>query len=256
MTQDDLFSLDGQIAVVTGGSRGIGRAIAAGFAARGARVVLVGRKRETLLEAAEEIAAEGGSVSTQVADVSREEEVLALREALLALHGDLDILVNNAGVSPVYVPFERIHAPEWREVIGVNLEGVFLCCRHLGGILLEKGQGSIINISSVGGHVGLERLAAYCASKGGVEQLTRTLALDWARRGVRVNAIAYGFIETDFTTYLRGSEYISEKLLARTPMGRFGKLEEVAGAAVFLASPAASFVTGTSLVVDGGWTAG
>jgi gluconate 5-dehydrogenase len=188
--------------------------------------------------------------------VSREADVIALREAVLTAHGSLDILVNSAGVSPVYVPLERTDLSDWRQVIDVNLGGMFLCCRHLGTIMLDKGRGSIINVSSIGGHVGLERQAAYCASKGGVEQLTRSLALDWAQKGVRVNAIAYGFIETDLTAGIRASEYFSAKLLNRTPMGRFGTLDEVAGAAVFLASPAAAFVTGASIPVDGGWTAG
>jgi gluconate 5-dehydrogenase len=256
MTQRDPFDLTGQVALVTGASRGIGKAIAAGLAMRGARVAVSGRREQTLVRAAEEISVEGADVSTHVADVSREEEVLALRQAVLADHGTLDILVNNAGVSPIYAPFERTSALDWREIIDVNLHGVFLCCRHLGTILLEKGGGSIVNVSSVGGRVGLERQAAYCASKGGVEQLTRGLAIDWAKQGVRVNAIAYGFIETDLTAGVRANEYISGRLLGRTPMGRYGSVEEVAGAAVFLASPAAAFVTGVSLAVDGGWTAG
>jgi gluconate 5-dehydrogenase len=256
MTRRDCFDLSGQVALVTGASRGIGRAIAAGLGERGARVALVGRREEALREAAAEMAVAKGSVSTHAADVSREEEVIALREAVLAAHGTLDVLVNNAGVSPVYASLERTELNDWRQIVDVNLGGVYLCCRHLGKILLEKGRGSIINVSSVAGHVGLERQAAYSASKGGVEQLTRSLALEWAKQGVRVNAIAFGFIETDLTAGLRGNEYIAGKLLGRTPMGRFGTLEEVAGAAVFLASPAASFVTGASLAVDGGWTAG
>jgi NAD(P)-dependent dehydrogenase (short-subunit alcohol dehydrogenase family) len=256
MPHHDPFDLSGQIAVVTGGSRGIGKAIAAGLAARGAGVAIVGRSEQTLSQAAEEIAPSQGSVTTHVADVSSEADVIRLREAVLEAHGTLDVLVNNAGVSPIYGPFERTDLADWREIMGVNLDGVFLCCRHLGTVMLDKGAGSIINVSSVAGHGGLERQTAYSASKGGVEQLTRSLALDWAKKGVRVNAIAYGFIETDLTAGVRGSAYISEKLLNRTPMGRFGTPEEVVGAAVFLASPAASFITGASLAVDGGWTAG
>ena len=256
MPQRNPFDLSGQIAVVTGGSRGIGKAIAAGLAARGAAVGIVGRSEETLSRAAEEIACPEGSISTHVADVSREAEVTRLREAVLEIHGTLDILVNNAGISPIYMPLERTDLADWQQIINVNLDGVFLCCRHLGTVLLEKGRGSIINVTSVAGVSGLERQGAYSASKGGVEQLTRSLALDWAKKGVRVNAIAYGFIETDFTAGVRGSDYISEKLLNRTPMGRFGTVDEVVGAAVFLASQAASFITGVSLAVDGGWTAG
>jgi len=256
MSHRDPFDLTGQIAVVTGGSRGIGKAIAAGLAASGASVAVVGRFEDALKRAAEEIAPTEGSVSTHVADVSREADVIRLRESVLEVHGTLDILVNNAGISPIYGSFERTGLADWREIMGVNLDGVFLCCRHLGTILLEKGRGSIINVSSVAGHGGLARQSAYSASKGGVEQLTRSLALDWAKQGVRVNAIAYGFVETDLTAGVRSHPYISERLLSRTPMGRFGTMDEIAGAAVFLASPAASYVTGVSLPVDGGWTAG
>ena len=252
----EAFDLSGQIAVVTGGSRGIGKAIARALLEQGAEVVIVGRNGETLLETAREIDPGEQTCTIQVADVSREQDVIGLCEEVRARHGTLDLLVNNAGVSPIYLPLERTDSGDWREVIDVNLNGVFLCCRHLGMLMLEQGRGSIVNVSSVAGHVGLERQVAYSASKGGVEQLTRSLALEWAKKGVRVNCVAYGFIETDLTAGVRGSAHISEKLLSRTPMGRFGTVEEVAGAVVFLASSSASFITGASIAVDGGWTAG
>jgi gluconate 5-dehydrogenase len=149
---------------------------------------------------------------------------------------------------------EKTSLADWAQIIEVNLSGVFRCCRRLGALMLKRG-GSIINVSSIAGHVGLKRQVPYCASKGGVEQLTKALACDWAEHGVRVNAIAYGFIETDLTAGMVSHEHIGPRLLSRVPLSRFGKVDEVAGAAVFLASPASSYVTGHSLLVDGGWTA-
>lgn len=251
-----IFDLTGKTAVVTGAGRGIGRAIAAALAEAGAAVALVGRGEATLKESQAAISKAGGAASIHVADVSDGAQVEAALASVLARHGGLDVLVNNAGISPVYASLEKTDIEDWRRVMAVNLDGVFHCCKIFGGHCLERGAGSIINISSIAGRLGLARQTAYCASKGGVEQLTKALALDWAARGVRVNAVAYGFIETDLTAGLRDHEKLSRKLLERTPMNRFGRLDEVVGAAVFLASDAASYITGASLAVDGGWSAG
>lgn len=251
----DMFDLTGRVAVVTGAGRGIGRAIAIAFAARGASLALVGRSAETLAESAGKIEVKGGILSRHVVDVGDPDAVEASLSAVLAAHGRVDILVNNAGISPYYAPVERTRLADWNRVIQVNLNGVFHCCRSFGMPMLKAGKGSIINISSIAGRRGLARQAAYGASKGGVELLTRTLALEWAEKGVRVNAIAYGFMETDLTAGVRGNEDISRTLLQRTPMRRFGRLDEATGAAVFLASDASSYVTGASILVDGGWTA-
>ena len=159
------------------------------------------------------------------------------------------------GINPIYRGIEKTSLAEWQNIVGTNLTGVFLCCKHLGGVMAERGSGSVVNVSSVAGHVGLRRSVPYCATKGGVELLTKALTLDWASRGVRVNCIAPGFFETDLTAGMRQNEALSAGLLSRTPLGRFGTMEDIAGAAVFLASPASAYMTGQSLVVDGGWTA-
>lgn len=250
-----LFDLTGTVAVVTGAGRGLGRAMAAGLAVHGAEVVLCGRTAETLAATADELTAEGAKVWWKTADVSREEDVTALLAAVLERHGRVDALVNNAGINPIYKAPERTDAADWQSIIDVNLTGVYLCCRHFGAAMVERGRGSVITISSVAGHVGLRRTLPYCAAKGGVELMTKSLALDWAPSGVRVNCIAPGYFETDLTAGMRDHAALSERLLGQTPMGRFGKAEELVGAAVFLASPASSYVTGQSIVVDGGWTA-
>ncbi len=256
MTQrEKLFDLTGRVCIVTGGGRGIGRGISNGLAAFGAKVVMTGRTESTLAEAANAIRATGGDAIGHVADISQEADVLALRDAVLARYGRIDVLVNNAGINPIYKSVERTTLEEFQTIIDTNLGGVFLCCKHLGTPMVAQGKGSVINISSVAGNVGLKRSVPYCASKGGVELLTKALALDWAPKGVRVNAIAPGYFETDLTAGLRGKDELSAPLLARTPLNRFAKLDDIAGAVVFLASDASAYVTGASLAVDGGWTA-
>ncbi len=247
-----LFDLSGKVAVVTGAGRGIGRAIAEALAAYGARVVLSGRTQATLAEAA---AAIGGDCLVQVADIARGADVTALRDAALARFGQVDVLVNNAGINPIWRTVEKISLADWQAIIDVNLTGTFLCCKHIGGAMAERGAGSVINISSVAGHVGLTRSAPYCASKGGVEMLTRALALEWAKRGVRANCLAPGYVDTDLTSGLLHHETLSKPFLDHTPIGRFGEARDIVGAAVFLASDASAYMTGQSLVIDGGWTA-
>jgi len=244
------FDLTGKVAIVTGGGRGIGRAIANRLAQNGAQVVVAGRTQATLDEAA---AAIGGAA--QVADVSREADVLALRDAVLARHGRIDVLVNNAGINPIFRGIERTSLADWQSIIDINLTGCFLTCKHIGAVMLEQGRGSIVNVSSVGGHVGLLRSVPYCASKGGVELLTKALALDLAERGVRVNTLAPGWVDTDLTHELLVHDVHGKRLLEHTPMGRFATGSDLVGAAVFLASDASAYMTGQSLLIDGGWTA-
>jgi gluconate 5-dehydrogenase len=246
------FDLSGTVAVVTGGGRGIGLEIAKGLARHGAKLVLAGRTEATLATAAAEI---GQPASVQVADVAREADVLALRDAVLHRHGKIDALVNNAGINPIFRGIERISLEDWQSIIDINLTGTFLCCKHIGGVMVEQGRGSIINISSVAGHVGLLRSVPYCASKGGVEMLTRALALDWAKQGVRVNTLAPGWVDTDLTHGLLEHDVHGRRLLDHTPMGRFATAADMVGAAVFLASDASAYMTGQSLLMDGGWTA-
>lgn len=244
------FNLTGKICIVTGAGRGIGRGIAEALARHGATVMLTGRTAATLADAA---AAIGATASTQVADVAREDNVIALRDAVLARHGRIDVLVNNAGINPVWRGIEKTSLAEWQSIIDINLTGTFLCCKYLGAAIATGG--SVINISSIAGHVGLTRSVPYCASKGGVELLTKALALDWAKRGVRVNCVAPGYVDTDLTHALLSHETHGKPFLDHVPMGRFGTPREMAGAVVFLASDASAYMTGQSLVVDGGWTA-
>ena len=244
------FDLTGKTCIVTGAGRGIGRGMAEGLARHGAFVVLTGRTRATLEEAAQAI---GESCMVATADVSVETEVLALRDAVLARTGRIDVLVNNAGVNPIFKGIERTSLAEWQHIIDTNLTGLFLCCKYLGGAIAEGG--SVINVSSVAGHGGLPRSVPYCASKGGVELLTKALAIDWAKRGVRVNSLAPGWVDTDLTHGLLGHDVHGQRLLDRTPLGRFARPTDMAGGVVFLASDASAFMTGQSLVIDGGWGA-
>ena len=250
-----LFDLTGTVAVVTGAGRGLGRAMAAGLAGFGAEVVLCGRTAGTLAATADELSAEGAKVWWKTADVAREEDVADLLAAVLERHGRVDTLINNAGINPIYKLPEDTGLPEWQSIIDINLTGVYLCCRHFGAAMVERGAGSIINVSSVAGHVGLRKTLPYGAAKGGVEMMTRALAVDWGPRGVRVNTIAPGFFETELTAAVCEHPAIGKRLLGNTLLGRFGKAEELVGAAVFLAAPASAYVTGQSIVVDGGWTA-
>jgi NAD(P)-dependent dehydrogenase (short-subunit alcohol dehydrogenase family) len=246
--------LDGRVAWVTGAGRGLGRAIAQGLAASGADVVLTSRTPAELAETLAKIEADGGCGLVRPGDVTQQEQVHAIVEAALARFGRLDILVNNAGISPVLVRSELLALADWKRILDVNLTGAFLCAQAAGQRMLGNGGGSIVNVSSVHGRAGSPRLAAYTASKGGLELLTRTLALEWAEQGVRVNAIAPGYFETGMTEGIRASTR-SASLIQRIPLGSFGIPQQVIGAVLFLASDMSSYVTGTTVSVDGGWTA-
>lgn len=246
------FDLGGETVMITGGGRGLGRAIAGGFAAAGARVAILGRDEATLAAAVAEL---GERVRYYVADISDETALTAAVERLRAEMGDPGVLVNNAGINPWYRRAEQVSLAEWRQIIDINLTAVFHCCQLVVPAMLARGRGSIINISSVAGHVGLARTAAYCAAKGGVELLTKSLAIDWADRGVRVNTVAPGYFETDLTAGLQANDALAARVLGHTPVGRFGRPEEIISACLYLASDASSYVTGQSLRVDGGFTA-
>jgi gluconate 5-dehydrogenase len=255
MTVTGPLSFKDKIVIVTGGARGIGRAISEAFAAHGATVALAGRNAEALEEAARSIAASGGSAKAFATDVANEDRIAALCSGVLGSYGRIDVLINNAGINPWYKSAEDTSLSEWEQIIGTNLTGVFLACKHAGRAMIVAGQGAIVNVTSIAGRVGLPKCTAYCAAKGGVELLTRQLALEWAKKGVRVNAVAPGFIETDLTHGMSQHPVLGKRVTDRTPMGRFGHTSEVAGACLFLASPAASYVTGCTITADGGWTA-
>lgn len=247
-----LDNLANRVVIVTGGGRGLGRAMAEGFLAEGCRVAITGRNRDTLDQAAEEL---NGTVLPCPADMAQEDQVEALCNHVLAEWGRIDVLVNNAGVNPYYKRAEHTAREEWQHIINVNLNGVFYACKHAGRAMLSQGAGSIVNVTSVAARVALDRTTAYCAAKSGVERMTAELALEWAQLGVRVNAVGPGYFATDLTEGLRDNDALTQKIATRTPMARFGRPEEVVGACLFLASDAASYVTGGTIMVDGGWTA-
>lgn len=245
---DDQFSLEGQAAIITGGSRGIGHAIASEFVRRGARVIITARGEEALREAAARL---GANALALRCDNSDPDDIRRMVDEAFRIQ-PIDVLVNNAAISPFYKRPEDVTVDEWDAVIDTNLRGTFFLTVEVAKRWMAAGRGgSVVNISSVGGQVPLERLSVYGAGKGGLHQLTRQLALEWADRGIRVNAVAPGWTETDFTSGLFASRW-REKLLGDIPMGRFARPDDVAGPAVFLASQASRYVTGTVLFVDGG----
>ena len=247
-----LDAMAGRVVIVTGGGRGLGRAIAEGFAAEGCRVAITGRNREALEAAAAEMK---GEVMAIAADAADEDQVAAMCQDVQTRWGRIDALVNNAGINPFYKRAEHTGRSEWQQIIDVNLTGVFFACKHAGQVMLDQGAGSIINVTSVAAKVALDRTTAYCAAKAGVERMTAELGLEWAKRGVRVNAVGPGYFATDLTEGLRENDSLAAKITNRTPMGRFGAPDELVGACLFLASDAASYITGTTIMVDGGWTA-
>ena len=252
---DDAFRLDGRVAVVTGASSGMGVTFAEAVADAGARVVIAARREDRLAAVADGLRERGAEVAVVPCDVAREEDVDALVGSTLAAFGQVDVLVNNAGFTTV-VPAEEQTVADWRGHLDVNLTGVFLCAQRFGRVMLEAGRGNIVNVASVLGLVaaGQIKQAAYAASKGGVVNLTRELAAQWARRGIRVNALAPGWFPTEMTGEMFGDERSEKWMRGRTPMGRGGELDELRGPLLFLASEASTFVTGQVLAVDGGWT--
>jgi NAD(P)-dependent dehydrogenase (short-subunit alcohol dehydrogenase family) len=248
-----LFDLSGRVAVVVGGTSGIGRAIAMGFAEAGADVVVTARRQALVDEAAKTIEALGRRSLRITADVSDEASLARVRDACMSELGGVDIMLVAAGTTKRVATLE-MDETDWHRIIETNITGTMRACRVFGAPMVKQGRGRIITIGSLSSFVGLQEVAAYVASKAAVAGLTRALAVEWAPYGVTVNAIAPGVFRTDMNKTLlesaRGQEF-----LVRTPMKRFGRIEELVGAGIFLASDAASFVTGQLIVVDGGFLA-
>lgn len=246
------FNLTGRVAVVTGGSMGLGRAMAIGLAEAGARVVVVSRTTKLIEEAAGEIIRQGGDAIAVTADVTREEDIERMTAQVCGKYGTVDILVNNAGIGGSKKSV-ALSTKEWDRMINTNARSVFLASRAAGKIMIRQKHGKIINISSVLGKGALPHSLHYGASKAAIIHMTKTLALEWAPFHINVNGIAPGWFLTDMTKDQQQGD--SEKfLLSRIPFGRFGKPEEIVGLAIFLSSPASDYITGETVFIDGGYS--
>lgn len=244
-------ALVGKRAVVTGASKGIGRAIALAFAAQGAEVLVTARSTDLLAQLVDEITAAGGRASAYTCDVTNEEQVHETGSAILAA-GGIDVLVNNAGGNSFSAPLVAMRPTGWAKTMNLNLTSTFTWLQVVMPAMVKARTGSVINVSSIAGLAGMPLMAHYGAAKAAVLSLTKSAALECAADGVRVNAIVPGWVETDLTDFLRASDQVEASVLSRVPMQRWGQPHEIAAGAVFLASDASSFMTGQALVLDGG----
>jgi gluconate 5-dehydrogenase len=240
---------------VTGGTRGIGRAIALGLAGAGARVVGAGRSPESLEALATEMQALGHQAHGVRADVGRLEDIEGLVRETMQRLGRIDVLVNNAAINPLWKRAEALTPDDWDLIMEVNLRGAFFACREVGKVMIGQRSGRIVNITSVAALRGSARALPYAAAKAGLVAVTQTLAAEWCAHNIRVNAVAPGFVATDLTRGLMNNARLYRDIVAKVPMGRFADPEEIVGLAVYLASEASSYVTGQVFVVDGGYSA-
>ncbi len=248
------LSLEGKVAVVTGATKGLGYGIAHGLAAAGADLVIVSRHQKDCEKVASEIEAVGRQALPQASDMRDIASIDLLVEKTINRYGRIDVLVNNAGTAVTRAP-EQVTEEEWDAVLDLNLKGAFFTAQRVGQQMIQQQHGKIINVASVFGFVGDGNIVAYCASKGGLILMTKSLALAWARYNIQVNAIAPGYIETEMNTDVLNQEKVFKHLMKNTPAKRLGKVEDVIGAVVYMSSPAADYMTGQSIVVDGGWLA-
>ena len=251
---DDAFRLDGRVAVVTGASRGLGKAIALTLAGAGADVVLAARSREALDQVAQEVAQHRRRALVVPTDVTRWEEMERLAAVTEETYGRVDVLVNNSGIV-VEGPLLEADPADWHRVIDTNLHGVFYGCRALGPLMVRGGGGSVINVASVFGQMGVPNVISYCTSKAAVAHFTRCLAVEWARHQIRVNAVAPGYFETDINAELRSDPRGLEFMERQVPLRRLGRPDELGPLIVYLASDASAYMTGEVVTLDGGISA-
>jgi 2-deoxy-D-gluconate 3-dehydrogenase len=248
-----VFDLKGKVAVVTGGNGGIGLGMARGLAGAGAAVVVAGRNAAKSETAVTDLTGRGARAKAIAVDVTQRTDVARMVEETVSAFGRLDILVNNAGIN-IRRPLHELGDDDWHAVIDTNLSSAFLCCKAVYPTMKQQGGGKIINIGSMMSIFGASFAPAYAASKGGIVQLTRSIASSWAKDNIQANAVLPGWIDTDLTRGARKEvSGLNENVLRRTPAGRWGTIDDMSGVAVFLASPASDFVTGTAIPVDGGF---
>jgi len=251
----DKMNLSGKTAVVTGASRGLGKSMALGLAEAGADIILVSRGMPELKVVAQEIEKLERRAMPISADISNLGDINVMVETAVGEFGRIDILVNNAGTT-VRMPSESFTEEAWDKVIDVNLKGAFFCAQAVGKVMINQRSGKIINIASLLSVIGVPTAVAYAASKGGISQLTKTLAVEWAKYNIRVNAIGPGYFRTDLTKPLQEDKVRSAQILSRIPLGRWGEPDDLKGVVVFLASEASDYITGQTIYADGGWLAG
>lgn len=247
-------SLKGKVVVVTGGNRGIGKDIAVSFAALGSQVVITGRDAAALKQALTEIQSSVPASHAIACDMQNVTDIRQMVDAVVQRYGRIDVLVNNAGIN-IAKPALEVNEDDWDKVLDTNLKGTFFACQRAGEAMIRQGGGKIINIASQMAFVGFFNRTAYCSSKGGVVQLTKALAVEWAAHGVLVNAVAPTFIETELTERALADQAFKDEVMRRIPIGRMAKPRDVSGAVLYLASDLADSVTGETIRVDGGWTA-
>lgn len=248
----ELFDLTGRVAIVTGGSRGIGEAIAIALSEYGARITLTSRKIEGLNSVKEKIEERGGEAVCIPAHMGKPDTLREVVKGTVESFGSVDVLVNNAATNPIFGPVTEADEPAWDKIMDVNLKGLFFLSRAAGEVMLKQGKGTIINLSTEAAVRPAPGLGVYSISKAGVDMVTKVLALEWGGSGIRVNGIAPGLVQTNFSRALWSNDDIRQTVESRIPLGRMAQPDEVAGLAVFLASDASGYITGQTIAVDGG----
>ena len=250
----DKLQLDGKVAIITGSTKGIGRGIAEGLAQAGANIVVVSRHQDECDAAAAEIQKFGVQAIGIKTDVTKQDEIDNLITKTVEKFGHLDIMINNAG-SAVTKKAEELTEDDWNRVINVDMKAVFFCAQAAGRVMIQQNHGKIINVASMLGLIAEKQVLPYCVAKGGVIQMTKALALEWARYNIQVNAICPGYVVTAINEKELNEPKVFKHITGKIPMRRFGQVDDIAGLAVYLASPASDYMTGQPVVIDGGWTA-